>query len=882
VRILGDRRQGHGSIRTRLTAVVVFSAVALVVMWVAVSLPRLYDAIYLRAVSNAMQDVMPHSVTALESLQAERAQSLLQIGSGSGELTERRVRTDQALGNVRQRVEPLLSRSPQFVQDRYADFTRALDDLGGLRRHVDDKSITRPELYESYNKVVDVSVAVFDAMVRAVPDLDTAFSAAEVISLFRAAEEMSRANTLVSGAITTGTLNSADHAEFARLSGAYRQQLGISTQNASAEVRGRYQDLLNSEPWKRLTAAEDKLIAAGSWTVVTSSKRTEGQVAAPPVGDQEWRDVTGKVYSELEQFGVRQFADSARISADRSGTSLAVAIIGSTIALLVAILTILAATRIMRTTTRRLTRLRYETLDLAVEKLPPIVRRLRAGEQIDVATELPALDFGRDEIGQVAGAFNAAHTTAVEAAVQESQARTGVRNVFLGIAHRSQALVHRQLKILDRLEREEEDPQQLEALFQLDHLATRARRNAENLIILGGQQPGRAWRTPILLADILRGAVAETTQYKRVRLQGVPRALVTGSAVADLMHLLAELLDNATSFSPPQAQVRLYGEHAAKGIVVEVEDNGLGMDDEDRDRQNMILAEPPDFAAMALKGDPRLGLFVVARLAARHGVKVELRSSSYGGTRAIVLIPATLLVEDEQEATTVLEPLQPGSPTPEFVDDMLPFRVALAPQMESAMSDGARFGQVPPEDEEAPVWPERDVFEPAVEQEGPPGDTSQYETGHYDTSQYETGKHGRHEYENGQYESAHESTQYGSTQYDYGQYGSAQDGTAQYGATQYEAAQYGSARYGSAQPDIAQQRDGEQGLDAEGRRPALPRRRRQASLAPQLRESAFQPDEAGVDAEDGRSPEEIRDMMSAFQQQTRRARTDEDDSGENE
>ncbi|GAB3877451.1 hypothetical protein GCM10029964_026580 [Kibdelosporangium lantanae] len=581
-----------------------FSALALVVMWVAVSLPRLFDAIYLRVITTSMEQVMPKAVGALSAVEQEREQSLLQIGSGSGELTDRRVATDQAVKSVRDLVEPVLSQSPKAVQDKYAEFNRVMDQLGGVRRQMDSRSISRADLYVFFNRLTDASINVFDAMAHAVPDQETAFSGVEVNSLFRAAEEMSRAATLVSGAITTGSLNSGDHAEFARLSGAYRQQLEMSTQNSSTDVRAAYQALRAGDDWKRLTAAEDKVISAGPWTVVTTRNRTDGQVAAAPVGEQEWRDVTGKVYRAVEQLAERQFADSSKLASDRAASGLATAIVGSVIALLVAIATIVAALRIMRSTARRLTRLRYETLDLAVEKLPPIVQRLRAGEDVNMTTELPPLDFGRDEIGQVARAFNAAHSTAVEAAVQESQARAGIRNVFLGIAHRSQALVHRQLKILDKLEREEEDPKQLEDLFNLDHLATRARRNAENLIILGGQQPGRAWRRPVMLVDILRGAIAETTQYKRIRLQGVPRVLVIGTAVADTMHLLAELLDNATSFSPPQAQVRLSGEPAAKGILIEVEDNGLGMEDEDRERHNAVLAEPPDFDAMARKGDP--------------------------------------------------------------------------------------------------------------------------------------------------------------------------------------------------------------------------------------------------------------------------------------
>ncbi|MET0136503.1 MAG: nitrate- and nitrite sensing domain-containing protein [Kibdelosporangium sp.] len=806
MRILDDRRQGHGSIRTRLTAVVVFSSVALVVGWVVISLPRLYDAVYLRAVTDATVEVMPRATRALAAVQAERAESMHQATAGAGptvELATLRTQTDAALKEVRELTEPLLPQAPRAVQDRYADFTRTLAEMGPVRAELDAKTVTRPELYDFYNKVADVSIAVFDTMARTIPDQETSLAGVEVNSLFRAADLMSRSGTVISGSISTGALNSVDHAEFARLSGAYRHQLELSVQNASDEVKARYQDILSSNNFKRLTAAEDTLIESGAWTVTTARPRAEGQVAAPPVGDQEWRDASASVYREIEQLGVAQFATSSRIAAEKAGSGLTNAIIGSGIALLVAIMTIIVAVRIMRSTTRRLTRLRYETLDLAVEKLPPIVRRLRAGEQVNTATELPSLEFGKDEIGQVARAFNAAQSTAVEAAVQESQARAGVRNVFLGIAHRSQALVHRQLKILDKLEREEEDPQQLEALFNLDHLATRARRNAENLIILGGQQPGRAWRKPVLLADILRGAVAETTQYKRIRLQGVPRVLLSGSSVADTMHLLAELLDNATSFSPPQAQVRLSGEHAAKGIVVEVEDNGLGMDHEAMQRHNMVLVDPPDFDTMALKGDPRLGLFVVARLAARHGIKVELRSSSYGGTRAVVLIPATLLVDEDHDDTGVFEPIpvRAGSPDPDFVDDVLPYRVSLFTPLESNSGGGnnssggnnnSSSGSSATRLEERPVPVAGHAAEPEWPKQEMPDDEP---------------------------------------------------------------------------PPV---------VVIEGK-PSLPKRRRQASLAPQLKTSEFTPLGDEDDPDDGRSPDEIRNMMSAFQQESRRARDEDED-----
>jgi signal transduction histidine kinase len=294
----------------------------------------------------------------------------------------------------------------------------------------------------------------------------------------------------------------------------------------------------------------------------------------------------------------------------------------------------------------RLKRLRNETLALADERLPETMRRLGAGEEVDAENEAAHLDFGNDEIGSVADAFNRAHTAAVAAAVAEARTRQGVRAVFLNIAHRSQIVVHRQLELLDEAERRQEDPALLDTFFRLDHLATRERRNAENLIILGGGEPGRQWRRPVPLMELVRSAVGETLDYARVRAGRMPAVFVHGNAVADLIHLLAELVDNATSFSPPQSRVDLAGNLVGKGVVVEINDQGMGMPAAERERANDMLREPPDFGVATLSANSRLGLFVVAQLAARHGISVRLSDSDYGGVRAIVLVPTTLITTD--------------------------------------------------------------------------------------------------------------------------------------------------------------------------------------------------------------------------------------------
>jgi signal transduction histidine kinase len=644
----GSSKQ-HQSIRKRLTGAVLIPSITLLVMWAIVSSYLLFDGFYVRAVAAGVQEVSIPAVRALASAQKERQLSMAYLGRSGGSLTELHVQqqqTDDALRSMRSAMNDIMSNAPAAVVDRVQKLNAALDQLPQIRSRVDSGGIDRNQVYTYYNNLLDTATGLFDTQARIVPDVTATQGAIAATSLFRSADLMSRETSVISAAFASGQFSPQDQLAFANLVGSYHSELDKTIPFVRPDVQESYQKLVDSDPWKKLVDEENTLIQHGAWT----PRNNSGDL---PFSEQQWQDNTNQVADELVKITIAQ-ADGVSAQALDDGTSKFVSvIIGSVIALLAAIAAIIVAVRVSgalvnRALVTRLEALRKDALELAHERLPDIVVRLRGGDAVDVQHEVPELDYGRDEIGQLADAFNAAQYTAVAAAVKEAQAREGVNNVFLGIAHRNQGLVHRQLKILDRMEREEESPEQLEGLFQLDHLATRARRNAENLIILGGGQPGRRWRKPVLLVDVLRSAISETEQYFRVRAQRIPNVAVTGSAVADTIHLVAELVDNATAFSPPRSQVHVHGTVVARGVVVEIEDQGLGMSDEDRERANAMLAEPPEFDAMALRGDSRLGLFVVARLALRLGVKVEFRVSPYGGTRAIVLLPSEILAPDEQ------------------------------------------------------------------------------------------------------------------------------------------------------------------------------------------------------------------------------------------
>ena len=273
-----------------------------------------------------------------------------------------------------------------------------------------------------------------------------------------------------------------------------------------------------------------------------------------------------------------------------------------------------------------------------------MVGRLRRGENVDVNAEAPALRIGRDEIGRVGQAFDLVRQTAIRAAVDEARLRQGLNDVFRSLARRSQSLLHRQLTLLDQMERRASDPEALDDLFRLDHLTTRMRRHAEGLVILAGAPPSRGWSSPVRMVDVMRGAIAEVEDYARVSVATRSQAALAGSAVADVIHLLAELIENATTLSPPYTSVRVSGDTVASGFAIEVEDRGLGMSPTRLAELNDRLANPPEFNP---SDSEQLGLFVVSQLAKRHGIRVTLRASPYGGTAAIVLIPQHLVVTDE-------------------------------------------------------------------------------------------------------------------------------------------------------------------------------------------------------------------------------------------
>jgi signal transduction histidine kinase len=431
------------------------------------------------------------------------------------------------------------------------------------------------------------------------------------------------------------------HNAFVQWSADQRQTFDTALTDLTGTLQDSVQRVAESPEFLRFQAMENAIINANPNT--TSKAKAKVRL---PAAAAEWQSTTTPL--SLSWGDAVSQADTALIQrAKPIGDQIIfrLALAGG-LGLLAVVASIILSILFARNLGRDLVGLQQAARNLAEERLPRVVARLRSGEDVDVNAEVPPLQAGKiTEIARVADAFTRVQRTAIDTAVGEAYLRKGVSRVFLNLAWRSQSLLHRQLRMLDAMERRATEPEELEDLFRLDHLTTRMRRHAEGLVILSGAPAGRGWSRPVQIVDVLRGALGEVEDYTRVDMVSSSPASLAAAAVADVIHLLAELIENATAFSPPPTEVIVRGEMVANGFAVEIVDRGIGLSDSELDDLNQRLIRPPEFD---LADSDRLGLFVVSRLAARHGIRVTLQHSAYGGSTAVVLIPRELVLHGEE------------------------------------------------------------------------------------------------------------------------------------------------------------------------------------------------------------------------------------------
>ncbi|MFI2435359.1 nitrate- and nitrite sensing domain-containing protein [Streptomyces sp. NPDC018693] len=632
------------TVRAKIVCLLMVPVVSLLALWAYATVTTAQDISRLRQLQRVDAEVRAPVAAAVAALQAEREAAVRHAtdpGAGQdGDLTKLAQDTDRAVARLRLGDDSTVADAqelPAGVAQRLQTFVSRAEELRTLRTAVLDGDAGWRRTYDQYSTTIATAFTVGGAL-SGIQDAELGSDARVLLEFSRAGEALAQEDTVLAAARLAGRL---DPERMRLFTGAVQTRRAL-TDSAVADLRGperaAWRALAGGTAYATLDTAEDKVLARGTGTRALS---------AAPAGT--WDQAHAHVQSAMRTIE----ADAARGVADRADPFTRGLLTPAGAAVLLGLAAVAASlvisVRIGRTLVVELVSLRNGALEIARRKLPEAMRRLRAGEEIDIRAEAPPGPRAEDETGQVAEALDTVHRAALRAAVERAELASGISGVFVNLARRSQVLVHRQLSLLDSMERRSDDPNELGDLFRLDHLTTRMRRHAESLIILSGAAPGRAWRMPVSLTNVVRAAVSEVEDYARVEVRRLPEASVNGAAVADLTHLLAELVENAAQFSPPHTRVRISGEPVGNGYAVEVEDRGLGMGKEALAEANRRIAQSE---ALDLFDSDRLGLFVVSRLAARHGVKVQLRTSPYGGTTAVVLLPTALLHSGAAERST--------------------------------------------------------------------------------------------------------------------------------------------------------------------------------------------------------------------------------------
>ena len=570
------------------------------------------------------------------ALSQERLESFVWLSTGrrapAAPLDAARRRTDATVAATRGGLDSARGLLPTTSQPQMSALFTQLGQLATIRAAIDSGRMSPPAAFQAYTNLIDAEFHFFDAAGQSNDGVQEQ-EAYGSIDAARAIELAGGEAALVGGALAArGQMSTADRELFASSVSSQRLLMG----DALA--------LLGPGPGEAFARAYSSPAHQQFATIENQIDASAGSGRPIPVNPATWQAVST---SFLTAMGKAQLAASiplAQLASHVSSRLFTQAFLAGGVGLAAVVASIFLMVWFGRRLTRELRGLRDSANSVAYERLPGVVERLGRGEEVNVDAESPPPSPGKvTEIAKVAQAFSAVQRTAVEAAVGQANLRKGVSQVFLSLSLRNQSLLHRQLGMLDSMERATQEPEALADLFRLDHLTTRMRRHAEGLIILSGVTPGRGWREPVPVVDVLRAAIAEVEDYTRVDVISESRDTVAGAAVNDVIHLMAELIENATSFSPPNTPVEIRADRVGNGLVAEIEDRGLGLSRDELAEINERLASPPEFD---LANSDQLGLFVVGRLAARHGIKVSLRQSAFGGTTAIVLLPYSVIVRE--------------------------------------------------------------------------------------------------------------------------------------------------------------------------------------------------------------------------------------------
>ncbi|MET8006099.1 sensor histidine kinase [Nonomuraea glycinis] len=619
------------SIRFKISTLLVIPLISLVVLWGFAAGTTSSEALNLLKVETIWRGVIDHTEALTLQLEAERLASAELVGGASDTagLAVARGRVDvvEKTLTAQSKLDSTQSALTPEMKTQLTATLKAITRLPEIRRQVDRGELTPQTLITEYATIHDAIDDLYSSFT-ASTDVELAQQANGLIATQQVRELLSREHALiVAGNATPGADKwTMDQVHvLSGIDGARTYLFPKAMADLDDELRA---------PLEALRASP---------RYVAMERMLTSYVMGKPVDIQLWRGTVDPVLAEFSESLARS-GEVLLARMEPAGMAVIVrAVVAGVLGLLAVVFSIFISIRVARRVSGELAVLRQSAHELAETRLPSVVTKLRQGEEVDIEAEAPRIEVRSDatrEVADLATAFDSVQRTAIDAAVEQARLREGISEALRNLARRTQSLVQRQIKQLDEMQRQTEEPEALERLFKLDHLITRMRRHAEGLVLLAGGSVGRRWRGVIALEDVLSGAAGQVEEYTRVRVYPMPEAGVTGTAVADLMHLFAELIENAATFSSPGNEVSVRGDLVGKGFAVEIEDRGLGMTQEARDAINRRLARPAEFDPAQSE---RLGFAVVGMLAARHGIGVTLKPSPYGGTTAIVLIPANLV-----------------------------------------------------------------------------------------------------------------------------------------------------------------------------------------------------------------------------------------------
>lgn len=582
----------------------------------------------------------------VHGLQDERASAVILLGTTDAGARQSRTTAYHEVHRVVDEAHAAYAQRGNAISDLPAnmdraldDITRNLDELGEVRGQVENGKITISGAKDWYQLLVNDLLAIGESSAQLAGDNDLSDQMRAAAAVSREKEYLSLQRTVVLNAFSLREMTPKLKRDFIATRTGQEQALQSFQSVATSSERALYDQTVSGSALREASSrAGDVEQLVGTNTSALPFDLTDWDSAM--VGHAKLlRDVEARLDRDMVSA-----ATSLRDQVTRTVLLETGALLG------MLLLAVLFAWLVARSMARSLRELRQGALSVAQYGLPQAVSRLRdpaltsqmSPQQVAAQIAEPLPVRSRDEFGQVTEAFNVVHLEAVRTAAEQAALRASVATMFVNLARRSQILVDRLIGHLDRLERGEEDPDALAELFQLDHLATRMRRNDENLLVLAGADSTRVQREPASLLDVLRAAQSEVEHYTRIEFGMIDRDIeVAAHAVNDLVHLLAELFDNATAFSPPDSHVVIEARRVGDLATLYVEDRGIGISAEQLAELNERLAAPP---AVDVTVSRMMGLVVVARLAARHGVKVELRRGADRGTVADVVLPVSVLV----------------------------------------------------------------------------------------------------------------------------------------------------------------------------------------------------------------------------------------------